>query len=543
MGKAINKNRYFITKKIKKIIKTIFIYGVFAVFVSGCIELEEKVTLREDGSGTLMRTIITTNPMIMKMLKKESFNLEGMKVHVKNVIKQKKLYHYQWIDFKSISELSIKGEILSLSVKKRGLFEFGKKAATFKHVIAIEEPPKPSGESFEASDESSERYKFILLGMLKDVYFNYILEVPGKIKDVYSLKVGGVEIEPSVKGNLVTWGIPVILLLDAVGKPILVKTDFAGNMKTAGTVISQHGIEKLLTKNEHNKAMTTYKALVKISGKTHPKILSRIKKAQTKQATQTKPSYLYTQPQIANFREEPSLFGNKIGQFKKNTKVEKLSIKGEWFEIKIGDKIGWLHESVVSELPSEKRDKDELIRPAVNNWKLELGRRRGKIKAMNEQKGRPKEVKKGDDEIAVITFNNTKSPAKVAFFPPSELDDFEQFTKAKFKFDERNYREAREDFRQFLKGFPNSKHAQDSRYWFAESYYREGAYKKAIIEYEKMIFKFPRGNRVASALFKQAEAFKKLGDKESAGFLYQKIIKKFPMTSQAGNAKLELNRF
>jgi TolA-binding protein len=305
-----------------------------------------------------------------------------------------------------------------------------------------------------------------------------------------------VEVEPSIKENLVTWSIPVTLLLDAVGKPILVKTVFEGNMDKTGDVTSQHGIKKLLAKNQYSEAMTTYKALVKIPGEMHPKILSMIKNAkstQTADTTKTEPSFLFIRSQIANFREEPSLSSNKIGQLKQNTKVEKLSTEGEWFEIKIKNKIAWLHESVVSEAPLEKRDEVELIHPVNGDGKMELERQRGKSKAMNEENGGPKEVKKRIDEVAAITFSDRESLSEFASSPSSKSDDVEQYTKAKIKFDNGNYKEAREDFKQFLEVFPNSKHAQDAKYWFAETYYKEGAYKKAIIEYEKMIFRFPPG--------------------------------------------------
>jgi tol-pal system protein YbgF len=418
-------------------------------------------------------------------------------------------------------------------------------------------------------------------------------------------------------------------------------------MDKTGDVTSQHGIKKLLAKNQYSEAMTAYKALVKISGEMHPKILSMIKNAksiQTADTTKTEPSFLFIRPKIANFREEPSLSSNKIGQLKQNTKVEKLSTEGEWFEIKIKNEIGWLHESVISKLPYEKRDKDELSRPVVSNWKSELERRKKKDLVLNKEKGEPKEVKKGYDEegintrrsfstrtasvqpakmadstleveyvkavqeivkenwsfpvvgetlkasvafkverdgkatdiwfkkksknrqfnesvlhtlkktvfptppdkildeVFVITFHSTMSPTKVASSPSHKTDGFVQYTQAKDKLDVGDYKAAREDFNQFLKTFPNSKLAQDAKYWLAESYYREGAYKKAIIGFEKMIRDNPTGGKIASALLKQAEAFKKLGDKESAGILYQKIIKKFPKTSQASNAKYELNR-
>jgi len=230
--------------------KALLVLVAFALVVSGCIDLEERVTIHKDGSGTIMLTAFSTEQMAMEGLKKEKLlEVDGLQVKAKNTLKQKKFYHHEWIDFKSISEFSIKGEILGLHVTKAGLMGFGKKMATFNHAIVAEKPSEPLSQA-----------------MLADHYFNYVLELPGKIKKAYPLQMGDVEVEPSIEKNIITWNIPLTMFMDTAGKPIMVRVDFEGKFKITGDLYSQHGIEKLLAKDKIDSALATYDALVEIRG-------------------------------------------------------------------------------------------------------------------------------------------------------------------------------------------------------------------------------------------------------------------------------------
>ena len=99
---------------------------------------------------------------------------------------------------------------------------------------------------------------------------------------------------------------------------------------------------------------------------------------------------------------------------------------------------------------------------------------------------------------------------------------------------------AKNEFRKFLKTFPNSEYSDNAQFWIGECDYFQERYEEAIIEYEAVIQNYPKGNKVPNALLKQALSFLKLGDKSSAKLLLQGIIKDYPNTTPASVARKKL---
>jgi len=103
-----------------------------------------------------------------------------------------------------------------------------------------------------------------------------------------------------------------------------------------------------------------------------------------------------------------------------------------------------------------------------------------------------------------------------------------------------NYALAKEEFRKFLKSFPNTEYSDNAQFWIGECDYFEERYEEAIVEYEGVIQNYPKGNKVPSAFLKQALSFLKLGDKSSARLLLQRVIKDYPNTTPARVARKKL---
>ncbi len=99
---------------------------------------------------------------------------------------------------------------------------------------------------------------------------------------------------------------------------------------------------------------------------------------------------------------------------------------------------------------------------------------------------------------------------------------------------------AKEEFRKFLKSFPNTEYSDNAQFWIGECDYFEGRYEEAIVEYEGVIQNYPKGNKVPNAFLKQALSFLKLGDKSSAKLLLQRVIKDYPNTTPARVARKKL---
>ncbi len=107
---------------------------------------------------------------------------------------------------------------------------------------------------------------------------------------------------------------------------------------------------------------------------------------------------------------------------------------------------------------------------------------------------------------------------------------------------ENAYRQAIEEFRAFLKGYPDSELAGNARYWLGECYYQQERYEEAILEYEKVVREH-KGPKIPAALLKQGLAFHHIGDIKNANFLMEKLIKEYPKTEQAEVARANLKKW
>lgn len=111
---------------------------------------------------------------------------------------------------------------------------------------------------------------------------------------------------------------------------------------------------------------------------------------------------------------------------------------------------------------------------------------------------------------------------------------------AKSLFDQEKYGDSRLVFEEFISLFPDSKNADNARFWIADTYFREKWYEKSILEYQKVIENYSTGNKVAAALLKQGYSFAELGEKANARLILKELIKKYPESNEAKLAEKKL---
>ncbi len=114
------------------------------------------------------------------------------------------------------------------------------------------------------------------------------------------------------------------------------------------------------------------------------------------------------------------------------------------------------------------------------------------------------------------------------------------YKRAKSFLDKGKYDSSRLEFEKFINLFPDSKNADNARFWIAETYYREKWFEKSILEYQKVIEKYSTGNKVAAALLKQGYSFAALGEKANSRLILKELIKKYPDSKEAAFAKKKL---
>ncbi|WDP88958.1 MAG: tol-pal system protein YbgF [Desulfobacter sp.] len=111
---------------------------------------------------------------------------------------------------------------------------------------------------------------------------------------------------------------------------------------------------------------------------------------------------------------------------------------------------------------------------------------------------------------------------------------------AKKLFDDGDKENARLQFENFINKYPESKKADNARFWIADSYYAEKWFEKAILEYQKVLETYPGSNKAAAARLKQGYAFAALGETANARLILKELIKRHPDSKEAKYAREKL---
>lgn len=123
---------------------------------------------------------------------------------------------------------------------------------------------------------------------------------------------------------------------------------------------------------------------------------------------------------------------------------------------------------------------------------------------------------------------------------PGISSEQEAYDLGKKLFDEGDKENSRIQFENFINKYPNSKNADNARFWIADSYYAEKWYEKAILEYQKVLENYPDSNKTAAARLKQGYSFAELGETANARLILKELIKRHPDSNEAKYAEKKL---
>lgn len=130
--------------------------------------------------------------------------------------------------------------------------------------------------------------------------------------------------------------------------------------------------------------------------------------------------------------------------------------------------------------------------------------------------------------------------APLATATPEAASEQEIYALAKKMFDEGDKENARIQFENFINKYPDSKNADNARFWIADSYYAEKWYEKAILEYQRVLENYPDSNKTAAARLKQGYSFAELGETANARLILKELIKRHPDSNEAKYAQKKL---
>ena len=118
----------------------------------------------------------------------------------------------------------------------------------------------------------------------------------------------------------------------------------------------------------------------------------------------------------------------------------------------------------------------------------------------------------------------------------SDEDFRSQYIKSLTKYQNGQYREAREQFAALINGNKEHELADNAQYWLAECFYAAGNYKRAIGEFEK-VFSYRGTDKADHAQFKIGVSFWNAGDYASARTAMEKLLAEYPNTRLSDEAR------
>src|SRR3954465_3475710 len=97
-----------------------------------------------------------------------------------------------------------------------------------------------------------------------------------------------------------------------------------------------------------------------------------------------------------------------------------------------------------------------------------------------------------------------------------------------------------QEFRDFLKFYPDNELAGNAQYYIADIEYRQGNFQQAVADYNKVLDQYPGGNKAAASQLKKGYALLELGQRDAGIRELNSLVARYPKTSEAAQAQQRL---
>lgn len=99
-----------------------------------------------------------------------------------------------------------------------------------------------------------------------------------------------------------------------------------------------------------------------------------------------------------------------------------------------------------------------------------------------------------------------------------------------------------QEFRDYIKYYPNTDLAGNSYFYLADIEYRQGNYQQAAKDYDQVLQNFPSGNKAPAAQLKKGFALLELGQKEQGIAELRHVVQRYPRSQEALQARERLRK-
>jgi hypothetical protein len=195
--------------------------------LAGCFDLAQKLSIDRGGSGRYV-VAITASGLLGEALKdnKSGIRFSQNRVTTRTTAKAGKVTQTATLEFKSLSDLRLSNELLSLTNRGASWFGLGPSHVTFRRTFLVDRARRDN------APKSAEAERFggeLLQTMFGDHTYVFSVTVPGSVESASPVKVGHTIIRPQIGkqdlSDTVTWRMPLYTLLQA--KVVSFQVDFS----------------------------------------------------------------------------------------------------------------------------------------------------------------------------------------------------------------------------------------------------------------------------------------------------------------------------
>jgi tol-pal system protein YbgF len=120
--------------------------------------------------------------------------------------------------------------------------------------------------------------------------------------------------------------------------------------------------------------------------------------------------------------------------------------------------------------------------------------------------------------------------------PPREL-----YSQAYADYARGNYDLAIQEYREYLRNYPNTDLSDNAQYWIGECYFSKGRYNEALAAWDDLMRDYPASDKLPDARYKKAVTLERLGRRREALVEYRSVVERYPNSEAGRKAREKLN--
>lgn len=234
-----------------KALKSIPVFVLLAVGLSGCFDLTQSVSLNRDGSGTYAMTIAAEGP-IGEAMKKDNKSDDmhfghnpNLKSRTRTAIVDGKVTKTGEVDFQKLSDLDLSNETVAVKVKGHDLFGLGSTHAIFRRSFLVGNEMRDRNQK--ADDDA--QGKAILASIFGNHAYVFRVRLPGSIDWIAPVYANGLEVKPQVisdaSGHTIIWRMPLLTMIESKALHFSVGFSAYGALSDSETTLEKKGIQQV----------------------------------------------------------------------------------------------------------------------------------------------------------------------------------------------------------------------------------------------------------------------------------------------------------